>query len=877
MSLLLAVACMGLLASCGGGVGGDSAPVIASSTAPRQFSSADVMTGEVSGRVFLRGELDIVVNDNVSFEKLCQQKGWTILRKLGDIGAYTVKTDAATEEILKQYVSELKKLSYVEVAGLNFVHTIPQALSQDPSWQVLEDSWNMTAIYLPRARELLSNLGADISIGVIDGAFNANHEDVNIHSIEVVPGKSNSFDSPDYNSAVRGSFDGDNPSNHGMHVFGIIGAKENNSIGLVGVAPNSVIDGYDPYTNETSADDGSIYAGIEFFKNKQIINISSGSGACVKTCAFTRSDLNGISNDSAVRALTKIYKTLVASTNPQGTLIVQSSGNSGSVKTVDGISIYAEDNGFLASALGATFSDPVQKAMQNYVAEHALIVGAYSMDSSSSKKITSYTQIPGPNSYKALSDSFLLAPGGDENYAVYSTLLPNSKGISQYGLMAGTSMAAPHVTGVAALVLQANSSLTVSQVRRIILDNSDVVNGYPALNAEKAVRAALDTLTKPTVTLTATTTTPQLSQSVSFTANASSPNGTIKTYSWSFGDGTTLTGQTSPTTSHAFGATGDYAVTVTVMDEKGAQNTSTAVHIQPVSPIPNPTVTSITAPSTLTAGVNATFSINGTNLPTTGNLVITPSGVGCTGFGYGTRSATAHTFACTPSSAGSLNFSVSIASGQSLGAFPSTPFTVSGTAPAVLQLTDSFGGTSLDGTKWNAISGAGGIQYSGTEVTFGGGSYATTQNKVTFSGSKIVVEGRFTGVPGSMQDTHMDLIDATTGEYIQFGDTSNAGYGFYLYGAGASFNGVDATTRVILALGGSIQTYMDYRLTLDEATAKIERSNSFSDATQIVTTRTVPLPQTIVGRTFYLRIGTGALVGGYSPGVFDSVSVSVTP
>ncbi len=66
-----------------------------------------------------------------------------------------------------------------------------------------------------------------------------------------------------------------------------------------------------------------------------------------------------------------------------------------------------------------------------------------------------------------------------------------------YDYMAGTSMASPHVAGVAGLVLSANSSLTYSQVRDIILNNVDTkaslsgqVSTGGRLNAFKAVSGA---------------------------------------------------------------------------------------------------------------------------------------------------------------------------------------------------------------------------------------------------------------------------------------------------------------------------------------------------------------------------------------------------
>lgn len=58
----------------------------------------------------------------------------------------------------------------------------------------------------------------------------------------------------------------------------------------------------------------------------------------------------------------------------------------------------------------------------------------------------------------------LAAPGSE----IYSTL-PNGR----YGVMSGTSMAAPHASGAAALILAANPSLTYAQVRTRLLEGCD--------------------------------------------------------------------------------------------------------------------------------------------------------------------------------------------------------------------------------------------------------------------------------------------------------------------------------------------------------------------------------------------------------------------
>ena len=54
--------------------------------------------------------------------------------------------------------------------------------------------------------------------------------------------------------------------------------------------------------------------------------------------------------------------------------------------------------------------------------------------------------------------------------------------------------------------------------------------------------------------------------------SSSDPDGTITSYAWKFGDGTTATG---PTATHAYGAAGTYPVALTVTDNQGGTGTTT--------------------------------------------------------------------------------------------------------------------------------------------------------------------------------------------------------------------------------------------------------------------------------------------------------------
>jgi len=96
---------------------------------------------------------------------------------------------------------------------------------------------------------------------------------------------------------------------------------------------------------------------------------------------------------------------------------------------------------------------------------------------------------------------------------------------------------------------------------------------------------------------------PQVGETVTFDASASfDPDGTIKTYVWDFGDGTT---DTAIIATHIFTTAGSYNVTLTVTDDDGLSDASAqSVTVAKLSS----TISMSTSTTTVTVGENMTIS-----------------------------------------------------------------------------------------------------------------------------------------------------------------------------------------------------------------------------------------------------------------------------
>lgn len=359
-------------------------------------------------------------------------------------------------------------LSHVYSSALKgFSGTIPEgrllALGKDPRVKLVEPDlvMHVTAQTLPTGVNRIDadlNAVADIdgsdervnvTVAVIDTGIDLDHPDLNVDT-----NLSKSFDS-------RDSVDtGDDVYGHGTHVAGIIGALDND-VGVVGVAPGvSLVS-----VRVLGADGGGylsdIIAGIDYVTSKaDVISVANMS-------------LGGTGVSSA-------YRTAIANSVAKGVVYVVAAGNSGK-------DIYGRDGTF------GTRDDFIPAAYPEVATVSALAdsdgvsggLGAatsYGPDdsfasfSNYSRQVVSYN--PVASSGAAID---LMLPG----VGILSAYLNGG-----YDTMSGTSMAAPHAAGLAALYIadkgRATTAAGVYAIRQALIDagkaQNDPLSGLTTLN-----------------------------------------------------------------------------------------------------------------------------------------------------------------------------------------------------------------------------------------------------------------------------------------------------------------------------------------------------------------------------------------------------------
>jgi len=160
-----------------------------------------------------------------------------------------------------------------------------------------------------------------------------------------------------------------------------------------------------------------------------------------------------------------------------------------------------------------------------------------------------------------------------------------AQGVAGYKFSQGTSMAAPHVAGIAALMQSAVAApLTPAQVERALRDSSRAIAlaacpggcgaGLVDANAAVAEAIRIGGAAGGNLNPVANFNSQVNGLTVAFTDASIDNDGNIVARSWNFGDGSAPSTATHPTRTYA--AAGTYNVSLTVTDNAGATHTKTA-------------------------------------------------------------------------------------------------------------------------------------------------------------------------------------------------------------------------------------------------------------------------------------------------------------
>jgi serine protease len=266
--------------------------------------------------------------------------------------------------------------------------------------------------------------GSGVTVAIIDtGIAYENYNASNGKKYYKAPDLADTCFVPGYDFVENDSHPNDDNS-HGTHVAGTVAQSTNNSVGMAGVAYDSCLMPVKVLNRNGSGTYSAIASGIRFAADNgaRVINLSLGGSS---------------SSQTLLDALAYAYA--------KGVTIVAAAGNDG-----QGQVSYPAAHDDYVIAVGATRFDETKAGYSNY---------GSSLD--------------------------IMAPGGDTSVdqngdgygdgVLQNTFNPNNKNTSQFGywFFQGTSMAAPHVAGVAALVLSNGNASTPAEVRRALEETAD--------------------------------------------------------------------------------------------------------------------------------------------------------------------------------------------------------------------------------------------------------------------------------------------------------------------------------------------------------------------------------------------------------------------
>lgn len=422
--------------------------------------------------------------------EIAKEIGGEIVGKISGIHQYQIEVSSMSRESLENVCEKAMGFDEIKFAIVDNVVTM-----EDQTMKIPNDPWrdNFQGImgvdwdeenpsgynwWLEATKVVSAWQSADsfsrINVGVVDNGFDTNHEDLNI---TVINNEQNSVE------------------HHGTHVAGIIGATNNNGIGISGILDQVNLYGVDCYATskqeKNSITVSSLMAGIQtcLDRNCKVINMSSGISPT--NAKDTKENADASAHDAIIYLLSMLDER-----EGGDFIIVQSAGNGD--KTGKGIDA-GKYNGYFSSIT----EELIKTVMQEYVEKN----GELKRDISVEEIMDSY-MIVGAVDNKRKKGEWQLAKKSNYGDAI-TVCAPGIKVFSttvmggingNYANDSGTSMSAPIVAGITAMVWSINPDMNAKKVKEIIRQTADITvlsrqkkdNGaYKMINASRAVEEAL--------------------------------------------------------------------------------------------------------------------------------------------------------------------------------------------------------------------------------------------------------------------------------------------------------------------------------------------------------------------------------------------------
>lgn len=340
----------------------------------------------------------------------------------------------------------------------------------------------------------------NVKIGLIDGAFDEWHEDLEF----VSGGVWNNFATE---TDLVNAITSDEDYSHGTHVAGTMGAECGNGHGITGIAVKSRLYGFAcDVDNSVAADIDSSSSYTDIYhsfgmkaalslligNNVKVINHSRGNGNLAFYAAQGNADAQKAQKETADQ-----YKDLLSKLIDKGYNfnICTSAGNSNNWTYYEDpdstygyirVSVYNRnptahpnadtsntysglDEGYTTDA---RYDDAFQFIDNPKVESIILSVGAMDVTGS----VTDYT---------CRGDRVdLMAPGDN----IYSCTHSATNTTNNYGYKGGTSMASPHVAGSIGLAYSVNTAISGSLMKDLVISSCDSSTDYPILNTYELMR-----------------------------------------------------------------------------------------------------------------------------------------------------------------------------------------------------------------------------------------------------------------------------------------------------------------------------------------------------------------------------------------------------